>query len=139
MSWEPIRPRGRATHTRAGVPVTVRGSLGRGGAQPMLTVTVRPEMLEGGLSWWQAGKSVTVLRGSGEHAGMVDIRPGGSFLLTRSKTGTLAAGRERATILQVSGFPGIRAHKAIAVEFDHTNDWLQITVPAVIASPGDGA
>lgn len=123
MSWSPLLP---VLRSRKDVPVAVGCSAGGTRQQPGLRIVLRADALDGA-DFLTAGHRVDVLRGGGEHAGMLRIVPGRSFLLFSPRPE-----KSRTVLLRgVPLLPGIRAEDrpAVAVEFDHGAEWVEITLP----------
>lgn len=128
MSWSPLLPfPRRGVAARSTAPVIVSGSR-QGRYRQVLTITVRPQFLVGGLPFWRVGNSVTAELGTGDHAGLLRILlgRGGPFPLRPS------AGRRQDVVLRLPALPGQspEAQPAIACDHDWSDDWIEITLPS---------
>jgi hypothetical protein len=89
---------------------------------------VRTELLDGGLSFWKKDALVSLLIGAEENAGSIKIQPGGTIKLR------VAGGVSGRVMLSVPAWPGLSssAVKSLAVEFDHSEKWIEIDLPRVL-------
>lgn len=125
MSWSPARP---PEGFRAEAAVRVGSAQKSARYRPALVISVSPNRLDGGASFLAAGACVSVLYGAGEHAGMVRIVPGGSIRV--AATGG-KIGRSSVVVLRIALPAGVAAskRKPEAVEYDHGDDWIELTLP----------
>lgn len=107
--------------------VTASVSPGGGRFRQRLTLTVRPDLLDGGLPWWRADAGVTVQRGHGEHAGMLRVVPGGPHRL-KLLGGQARHKRPVGLLLVVPGMPA-DGHKPAALGHDHGDGWIEVVLP----------
>ena len=76
MTWTEL-PARTAPVAKSKAPVVISCSA-PGRYQQTLCLTVRPELLEGGLPFWKPEALLRVLIGSDAHEGMLRIEPGGT-------------------------------------------------------------
>jgi hypothetical protein len=129
MSWktyEPQVPLSGAKKLTIPVTVSLNGQGRYNSGRLRLKVLVRTELLEGGLAWWKGSAGVSLLVGEDENAGSIKIVPGNSLRLRAS------GGRGSRALLVVPAWPGLSnvAFKPLAVEFDHADKWIEITLPS---------
>jgi hypothetical protein len=127
MSWQAVAPfAGRAT----AAPVSMAQRAG-GRFQRTLRLTISPALLEQPPGFLMAGASIAVMRGIGEHAGMIRLVPNGPFKVGR------AGGRETALVVSIPPFStsDVAKHPSEAVEFEYADGWLDVTLPAWAKAP----
>lgn len=128
MSWTELAPPPAPDKGKRHGAVTATVSPGGGRFRQRLTLTVRPALLDGGLAWWREGAGgVAVLRGHGEHAGMLRVTPGGPHAL-RLLGGQAKHKRPVGLLLMVPGMP-TDGHKPLVLEHDHGDGWLEVVLP----------
>jgi hypothetical protein len=129
VSWSPIVPRrASTTSSRRDAPVSV-GRRGKSKtSSPAVLVILRPYLLPSPPAWMTAGAGVNAMLGGGPHAGMIRIEAGQVFTL--GKTAANAPGKP---VLQLRLPPPAGMEegpaKAVPVEFDYSDDWLELTLP----------
>jgi hypothetical protein len=136
MSWSPLILDGGTAHKAA--PVTIAASPSRKArGKARLVITVRTAGLEG-LTWWKPGAAVQVQLGAGEHEGMLRITPEGPFKLSGTSKGATGGG---SAMLSLTGFPcALEAKmKPAAVEYDWSDGWIEVTLPAWACAPKPAA
>lgn len=128
MSWSPMKPPFART-PGAGRPMAVSVTVHKADAKTgkFMLFVVRPDLFEGGLVWWKVGAAVSVESGAGEHAGMVRVRPDGDWKITGQGTRKGVIPIVRLPIPPDAPREGCRM---LPVEFDHGDNWLEITLPA---------
>jgi hypothetical protein len=134
MSWTPIR-RPSTLKRRAAVTVMSRASSAR--VKAGLVLCLRPALLPE-CKILQAGGTVDVLAGDGDHAGLLRIQAGREFrlMMVGKKAGT--------TPVLLRGVPlpgGMEAvnRPQVDAEFDYGDDWVEITLPAWALPPAPPA
>jgi hypothetical protein len=130
MSWSPIVPRApMKTGSRRDAPVSV-GRLMKSQRQSAgLLVILRPYLLPSVPAFLAAGSGVVAMIGGGQHAGMIRLQPGQVFKL--GKTAANAPGKPVLQLrLPLPAGMDEGAAKAVPVEFDYSDDWLELTLPA---------
>lgn len=123
MGWVKITP---ARGSRLSKPDVTLSCRARGNAQ-ILSMLVRASS---GVYWWEVGRRVDVALGDGSDKGQLRV--------TRSENGAFVIGKHVAKggalkgSLSIPATPGLApgAHKPTAVDWDHGDDWLVITLPA---------
>jgi hypothetical protein len=129
MSWRPYEPLYTMSGSeKATIPVTVslNAQGARGTGRMRMKVVVRTELLDGGLPFWNAAATVSLLIGADENAGSIRIVPRGPIKLRT------AGGRLGRVMLSVPAWPELStdAVKTIAVEYDHSENFIEIDLPA---------
>lgn len=125
MTWAVVAAKTRASG-RTGAPVTVSCS-GKPGGLSRWTLCVRPEA---DVAWFVPDARVRLLAGAGDHAGQVRVEPdpnGDHALGAVSGRG----GRGATLRLDAARLPLVPL-KAIGVEFDFSDDWLEVTLPKAL-------
>lgn len=77
MTWDPVQPRPCALPTPAAATLSVSAAAWRG--RRRMTLTLRLEHLDRAPAWCRPGGRVSAEAGTGEHAGMLRLTPGGPF------------------------------------------------------------
>lgn len=124
MSWSPAKPLENKREVR---PVRVGAAQKSVRYRARLVVVLLPTHLPGA-EFLAPGARVMVLLGGGEHAGMLRIQPDGPVRV--AATGG-KHGRSGAVILRIALPAGVGAakHAPEAVEFDHGDGWVELTLP----------
>jgi hypothetical protein len=109
-------------------PVTVSLSLpGRRGKRRSIYVLVRPNLLEGGLSWWRAPTKVSVKISAPDGTDLrMRIAPGGEHPLFWTDE------KHQLAMLRINAFPWIshgEAHSLAITDFTHSHDHLEFRLP----------
>lgn len=123
--WEVIQP---AIKKGALAPVIrVSASPVHGRYRPALLITINPIAWSGGPMppWIAAGRKLWVMRGLGEFAGQLRLVPNGTVEVRKAPRGMQLTIRVPA----IAGQPSEGA-AATSVEFDWSDGWLDITLPA---------
>ncbi len=100
-----------------------------------LRITIRPDLLEGGCVWWVAGAFVHAQIGRDTHLGQLRLSPVGKnagLKLSRP------IGTSKSPSLSLIGFPHLVsgvAHRGEALEHDHGDDWIELTLPSWASPP----
>ena len=126
MSWQPIDPPVMSASLRQKIPVSLSMRVGTKKRAPSIYLIVRQSLLKG-MTMLGEGKVVQVLRGEGQHAGMLRVQPDGPFPIQRLGT----RGHDPVAAIRLPTPPGVRpvARKPQPVEFDHGVGWLEVTLP----------
>ncbi len=123
MSWSPILP----VRTQAKTAAVAVGCFAPGKRRSHgLRLILRADAMAG-VTFLGAGSRVDVLRGAGEHAGMLRIVPGTGF-------GLICPRPDKTRTVIVKGVPlpaGIDANDrpAVPVDFDYGAEWVEIMMP----------
>lgn len=126
MTWEPMKPRPLSAGYRANLPVTVALQPGKL-MPPSMVIVIRPALFDG-LTFVAIGGGVSVMRGLGDHAGMLRLQRGTEFHFAAT------GGRKRevrTVLLRLPLLPGVAAvaHPPTRVEYDYLADWIELTLP----------
>ncbi len=137
MTWVPLKPPTKRVADDKRPAVTLRVSKSADPARQKASLTVRPHLLAGGLDWWVPRSAVTVCVGTGEHAGQLRITPGGEWHLSRHIGRNAHTGVLNPPILCIKDLPGMAQAAAgpVEVEFDYSDEWLEVTLPAWARPP----
>lgn len=125
MTWTNLEPYAAKSAGKVAAAVMLSASKPDGRFRPLLMITLRPDLFDGGApAWLKAGARVSVQRGAGEHAGYLRIVPGGAFVVGRTP---------KSPVLRIS-LPPLPAQKPakqhpLACEFDFQDGWISITLP----------
>jgi hypothetical protein len=126
MSWSPLMPpAGKATR---GAQVSVSTTAPGGRYAPVMILVVRYAELEG-FTLLEPDRRCDVMVGHGDHAGMLRLARGATFRVGRPTGGVRAKGIVMLRLPYPPGVPVAR-RPSQACEFDHGNDWLEVTLPA---------
>jgi hypothetical protein len=137
MSWSPLLPRSRAPVRVLRPAVAASVSAGAGRLAARLTLSLRPERLEG-ITWLKPGAGLQVLVGFGEHAGMLRITPNGLHILAAV---ALAKPAGSVLALRLPLPDGLIAAKrpAAPIEHDFNDGWIEVVLPAEWRLPRSAA
>jgi hypothetical protein len=78
-----------------------------------------------------AGAKIGVMRGAGEHAGMIRVVPNGLHPVARTRGPRTAL----AVLIPPLGPAPAENQPAVPVEFDYADTWLDVTLPAWARAP----
>lgn len=131
MSWEPVGLASRASAAVA--PVTLSLLKAGGRYVRVFRLMVRVDEIDQPPSFLKPGARIGVMRGVGEHAGMIRLVPNGMHLVKRMS-------RQKNSALVLVTFPpppGLppEAVSAMPVEFDYAEAWFDIILPAWARPP----
>lgn len=126
MSWEPITPPVISAALRQKIPVSLSMREGTKRRAPALYLILRPALMKG-LAFIAHGKVVQVLRGEGQHAGMLRVQPDGPFPIQRLGT----RGHDPVAALRLPVPPGVKvaSRKPQPVDYDHGATWVEVKLP----------
>jgi hypothetical protein len=133
MTWDNTQPyQGKRKEARRCAPavsmaIVRRPGPTRGDAPPVLSVTVKPEKIAGGLAWWQDKQDISIGVGNAEHAGQLRIVPGG--LNRISRRGGHPNAPLTAQLLVPSGMDAV-LRDAVPVFYTVSDGALLVTLPA---------
>lgn len=121
MTWAEFSGTDPGSAARAEVTLSAKAASKKTGRRTFF-LTVRLDV-----PWLRRDALVSVKRGVGEHENMLRITPGGRFRIggTCGRGGSVGCLRLPVTWLIPAG-----KHPATPVEFDYSDDWLEITLPA---------
>lgn len=129
MAWETLVPTGKLSD-KGNFPVRIKVSPPtRRGRASRLFISIRPDLMEGGLPFWSVGQAVHVMVGTGEHAGRLRIQPGNQFKIAAIG----ATGKQAASIVvPVPDVMDDAKRDRLCCEYDHNDAWLEIVIPALL-------
>ena len=135
MAWTDIEPNKKNPALTDKAPLLIGISV-RGKVAQRILVTVRTGMFSPPLPFWKNGAKVGVQIGSGNDAGKIRIVPNGPHQIRfmgphAEKAGAVTLQFPLPQSIPSSGEPSSEP------EFDYTDDWLEITLPAW--RPGNAA
>lgn len=132
MTWVDMAPPQRAPKRLPAAAVTIRVSKpGRYGHRAF--VTVRPEMMDRHVSWWQPGQAVRVQFGHDRDTGKVRITSPGGWKLTAAQGRLSKFGKPNAVALVLVGLAGLPedGRSAVPLAWEIDGDALIIDLPFV--------
>lgn len=128
MTWTDIAPPESAGGSHRGA-VMVAASRPEGRRRPVLLVTIRRRLFEGGAApdWLRPGQRIGAQIGSGPNAGLLRLVPKGAL-----KLGRAANGGDDVAILRLPYLPTQQPgrRRPVACEYDWDDTWLSIQLPA---------
>jgi hypothetical protein len=139
MTWLEILPPSRQVASRGQTAaVVVTASKRHGRFVQHLTVTPRLDLIDGGLPFWRVGEQVRVYFGTGDNAGMVKIigEAGAPHRLRRVGSRQVV---NCSLCFVVPKDIVIDQQRKTPVEFEYSDDWLEITLPVSAASSAKAA
>ena len=127
MSWEELSAPalGAGTSARAAVVVSCSAGIRR---RRVLTVTIRPGLIENAPPFLAAGHLARAMLGHADHRGQVKLTAGGTFMVLKGN-GTSGARGVVQLRLPMPAFVPEGAHASTPVEFDYNDIMLEFTLP----------
>ncbi|MGI4942840.1 MAG: hypothetical protein ACRYHQ_20135 [Janthinobacterium lividum] len=127
MSWDDAISLHALSQNQRSAALMISANAGGGLRKPGISVISNIGLLQD-LSWWRPGLGVRAQVGNNEHAGLLRFTPKGQIIL-KQRGGKYPANTSIVAVLAC--FPGMEAttKKAVAVEYDYNNDWLELTLP----------
>jgi len=129
MSWNEVVPEA-ISHSRK-ADLTLAVTPGNGFMRRRLIVTMRPQAFAE-CKWLKPAALVKLLIGTGEHAGILRIQPGGMHRVSKP-----SGGKHEARLVQIHSAELVAAlpiaeggHKATPCEFEWKDGWIEVTLPA---------